>query len=266
MAFYGRTFLYNSFPSEQYGLYISELDADGISNSMGSYEVDIKEAKIFRRPTAYFYGTTSIPHLEFNMSCLSEQELTAEDFEGVQKWLFGSSTYKTLQIDQYDMQSVVFYALLNSPEIIRVGNKIMGCSFNVVCNSPFGFNFPQTVIYSYTAAVVNATESFYNSSDDTSNYLYPSMVITMNNTGGNLTITNLQDNNRIFELTDLEPNEIITIDNSFQTISSSTGLKRLSHFNKHWMRLVPYLNTLHIQGNVENIDMTYSNIVKKLGG
>ncbi len=266
MSFYGRSFLFDSIPSERFGIYISDLDADAVSMSMGSYDVEIVEKKIFRRPTPYLYGFTGVPHLEFEMSCLSEEELTAEDFEGVQKWLFGINTYKPLQIDQYDMQSVVFYAVLKNPEIIRVGNKIYGCKFQVVCNSPFGFTFPKTVTYEYTASVADATELFYNSSDDTANYLYPSMVITMNNTGGDLTITNLEDNSYVFEFTDLQPNEIITIDNSLQTLSSSTGLKRLGNFNKHWLRFVPYENTLHIQGNVESIVLTYSNIVKKIGG
>lgn len=266
MAFYGRSIIFNGIPSEEYGLYISDLDASGISNSMGSYDLEIKEQKIYRRPTAYLYGTTATPHLEFDMTLLAEEELTAEDFEGVQKWLFGQDGYKTLQVDQYDMQSVVFYAILNSPEIIRVGNKIQGCKFHVVCNSPFGFTFPKVTSYTYGSSVVNATETFYNSSDDTANYLYPTCVITMNNIAGNITITNQEDNNRVFEIVNLHANEIITINNSLQTISSSTGLKRLGNFNKHWLRFVPYLNTLHIQGNVANIELTYSEIVKKIGG
>lgn len=266
MSFYGRAFIFSDIPSETYGLYISDLDASGISNSMGSYNVEIKEKKIFRRSVPYLFGVTGVPHLEFDMTVLAEEELTAEDFEGVQKWLFGQDGYKTLQIDQYDMESVVFYAILNSPEIIRVGNKIQGCKFHVVCNSPFGFTFPKVYTCAYGSSVVDAMESFYNSSDDTSNYLYPSCVITMNNIAGNITITNESDNNRVFEITGLHANEVLTINNSLQTISSSTGLKRLGNFNKHWMRFVPYLNTLHVQGNVESIVMTYSDIVKKIGG
>jgi len=161
MSFYGRSFIFNGIPSESFGLYISDLDASGVSNSMGSYDVEVKEKKIFRRPTSYFYGASSIPHLEFDMTVLAEEELTAEDFEGVQKWLFGQDGYKTLQIDQYDMQEVVFYVILNSPEIIRVGNKIYGCKFRVICNSPFGFTFPKTYTCVYTSSVVDAMESFY---------------------------------------------------------------------------------------------------------
>lgn len=266
MSFYAKSFIYNGIPSDTFGLFISDLDASAINSSMGSFDVTLYEQKIYRKQTPYFFGATGVPHLEFDMSCFSEQELTAEDFEGVQRWLFGSTSYKTLQIVQEDMQEVVFYAILNSPEIIRVGNIIMGCKFHVVCNSPYGFKYPQTVVYTYTASIVDANEIFYNASDDISNYLYPTTVITMNNIGGDITITNSDDVNRVFEFTDLQPNEVITIDNSLQTISSSTGLKRLSLFNKHFLRFVPNVNHLHIQGNVLSISNTFSLIVKKIGG
>ena len=233
---------------------------------MGSFDVDIKEQKVLRRTTPYLYGAYATPHLEFDMSCYSEEELTAEDYSLIQKWLFGKNLYKKLQIVQYDMQDIFWWAILNSPETVKVGNKIMGCKFHVVANSPFGFSFPKTVVYSYASSIVNSSESFYNSSDDTSNYMYPSCVITMNNIDGDLTITNSNDNNRVFALTDLQANEVITIDNSLQTISSSSGLRRLGNFNKHWLRFVPGINNLSIQGNVASISITFSNVVKKIGG
>lgn len=266
MGFYGNSFLFDGIPSELYSLRISELDASGVNDSMGSFDVEIKEQKPLRRTVPYFYGAYATPHLEFDMSCYSENELTAEDYELIQKWLFGKGSYKKLQIVQYDMQDVFWWAILNSPETVKVGNQIMGCKFHVIANSPFGFSFPKTVTYTYTSSVINSNELFYNSSDDTSNYMYPSCIITMNNTDGDLKITNSNDNNRVFEFTGLQANEVITIDNSLQTISSSSGLRRLGNFNKHWLRFVPGENNLLIQGNVESIAITFSNIVKKIGG
>ncbi len=266
MSFYGSSFIFNSVPSEQYGLRISELDASAINEAMGSFDVEIYEQKVYRRSTPYFYGTTGVPHLEFDMSCYSEQELSAEDFSIIQKWLFGQNTYKKLQITQFDMQNIYWWTILNSPETIKVGSKIQGCKFHVICNSPFGYKFPETTTYTYTASVVDNNEYFYNASDDVLNYLYPVSVITMNNTGGTATITNQTDTNRVFEFTGLQADEVITIDNNLQTISSSTGLKRLNNFNKHWLRFVPSINNLRIQGNIASIVNTYSLVVKKIGG
>ena len=266
MSFYGSSFLFDGIASEQYSLRISDLDISAINEAMGSFDVEIKEQKILRRTVPYFYGAYATPHLEFDMSCYSEDELTAADYQLIQKWLFGQSLYKKLQIVQYDMQDIFWWAILNSPQTVKVGNRIMGCKFHVIANSPFGFSFPKTVTYSYTSSVVNNNEVFYNSSDDTANYMYPSCVITMNNIGGDVTITNSNDSSRVFEFTDLQADEVITIDNSFQTISSSSGLRRLGNFNKHWLRFVPGINNLNIQGNVLSIAITFSNIVKKIGG
>jgi phage-related protein len=265
MAFFGRSFIYDSVPSETYGLLISDIDAQAINQSMGSSAMEIYEQKIYRRTVPFFYGSTTANKLSFKFSAFSEDELTAEDFQQVQRWLFSSRTYKRFQIDQLDMQSVYFNCILNTPEIVRVGNLIQGFNCTVECDSPFAYNFPKTVTYTYTDAVIDSTVTFYNSSDDTGAYLYPITVITVNTFGGDVSITNLDDSNRVFSFTGVSPNEVLTVNNSLQTISSSTGLRRLSYFNKHFLRLVPGVNRLRIQGNVGSVAMTTQFVVKKIG-
>jgi len=266
MSFYGRTFIYDDVPSENYGLFISDIDASAVNRTMGNTSVEIYEKKLFRRATPYFYGATPSKKLSFKFSSFSEDELTGDDFELVQKWLFGSKTYKKFQVVQEDMQQVYFNAIMNDPEIVRVGNMIMGFTCNVECDSPFAYLFPKTTTYSYTGSTVDSVEEFYNASDDADSYLYPKLVITVNSFGGDVTIRNLSESSRSSVFTSLSPNEVITIDSSFQTISSSTGLKRLSNFNKKFLRLVPGLNRLRVQGNVASVVMTTQFISKKIGG
>lgn len=264
--FYGRSFIYDGVPSETYGLYIMDIDANAIESSMGSSSMDIMEQKIYRKATPYFYGSTPSPKLSFPFSAYSETELDAGTFEIIQRWLFSSRSYKPFQIDQFDIQDVYFNAILNNPEIKRAGNLIQGFSCTVECNSPFAYRFPQITEYEYTASVVDSTETYYNGSDDSGDYLYPKLIITMNNINGNVSITNLDDGNRLFEFTNLLGNEILTIDCGLQTISSSTGLKRLSHFNKKFLRLIPSVNRLRIQGNVQNVSMETQFVAKKISG
>lgn len=265
--FYGRSFIYDGVPSETYGLYIMDIDADAISSSMGSSSMDIYEQKIYRKPTPYFYGSTPSPKLSFDFSAYSEGEIDAIQFEAIQKWLFSSRTYKRFSIDQFDMQDIYFNAILNEPKINRVAGIIKGFSCTVVCDSPYALKYPQTTTYSYTTSVVDSTETYYNQSDDAGDYLYPtSLIITMNNTDGDVVITNLDDGNRVVSFTNLLPNEILTISPQYQTIQSSIGLKRLANSNKKFLRLVPGRNRLRIQGNVESIQMTNQFIAKKIGG
>lgn len=267
MAFYGRSFIYNGVPSELYNLYIGGIDADAVNQSMASSSMEILEQAIYRKPTPYLYGMTPSPKLEFAFSAYSEDEITADSFELIAKWLFSERSYKPFQIDQPDMQDVVFYAILQDPQIDRVGNLIHGFSATVLCNSPFAFKFPKITTYTYSASVVDVTEVYFNESDDTGDYLYPSsLIITMNNEGGNVSITNLDDNNRVVSFTTLLADEVLTISPLYQTLSSSTGLYRLSNSNKKFLRLAPGRNRLRIQGNVASIAMTNQLIVKKLGG
>lgn len=266
--FFGRSFIYDGTPSERFGLYIGDIDGDSINRAMGNTSMEILEQKIWRNPTPYFFGGTPSPKLSFPFSAYSEEELDAIDFEVIQKWLFSSRTYKKFQIDQPDIQDIYFNAILQEPEILRVGNLIKGFSCTVECNSPFAFKYPQITTYSYSNnIVVDSTETYYNLSDDVGSYLYPTtLVVTMNNSGGNFSITNLDDSSRIVSFTGLSTNEILTISPLYQTLSSSSGLKRLSNSNKKFLRLIPNKNRLRIQGNVSSIVMTNTWIAKRIAG
>ena len=265
--FYGRSFIYKNIPSEIYGLYIMDIDANAITSSMGSSSMEIKEKKIFRKAQPYFLGATPVPKLEFEFSAYSESEIDAERYEAIQKWLFSSRTYEKFAIDEPDIQNIYFNCILNNPEIKRVGGLLYGFSCTVTCDSPFAYKYPQTTTYNYTSSVVDSTEIYYNMSDDTGDYLYPTqLIITMNNTDGEVSITNLDDNNRVMSFTNVQPNEILTVSPLYQTIESSTGLKRMGNFNKKFLRLVPNRNRLRVQGNVESIVMTNQWVAKKIGG
>lgn len=267
MALWGRSFIYDGTPSEVYGLYVQNIDTNAINESMGSSSMEIYEQKIFRKPQPYYYGSTPNPKLEFDFSVFSDREIDATAFESIQRWLFSSRQYKRLAFDQWDIQDIYFDCILNNPRIVRVGNLIQGFSCSVVCSSPFALKYPQTTTYTYSASVIDSTETYLNLSDDKGDYLYPtSLIIAMNNEVGNVSITNLDDSNRVMLFTDLSANEVLTISPLYQTVSSSTGLKRLGNFNKKFLRLVPGKNRLRIQGNVASIQMINQWIAKKIGG
>lgn len=267
ILFYGRSFLYDNVPSELYGLYIMDIDTNEINKSMGNTSMTIMEKKIYRKPTPYFYGATPSPKLEFEFSAYSEEEIDAIQFEAIQKWLFSSRAYKPFAIDQPDIQDVFFNVILTDPKITRVGNLIKGFSCTVTCDSPFAYKYPKVTTYSYSGSTVDSTEVYFNMSDDTGDYLYPTtMTITMSNVDGDFSITNLDDANRVVSFTNLSANEVLTISPLYQTISSSTGLLRLGNSNKKFLRLVPNRNRLRIQGNISQITMTNQWLAKKIGG
>ena len=270
MGFWASSFQFDGIPSETYNLTISNGLSQSTTNSvelntLGSNNVKLLTENILRRPTEYLYFSQQFPPLEFDASITANTKLTAKDGQLIQKWLFGQLTYKPLQIIQDDMDQIYFNCFLIKPMILRVGNEIIGFDFTVHCDSPFGGKtFPKILSYDYPDDVISTSFNFFNDTDNTY-YSYPSLSITMNNIGGKITLTNVQDNNRQFQLTGLLANEVITINNDLQIITSSLGLSRLGNFNLNWFRLLPNLNTILVQGNISNLSMTYY-FDKKIGG
>lgn len=263
MPFYSSKFLYNGVASDMYNLYISEIGGDGSSTWNGSGSMEIYNKKIYRRSTPFFYGSAVGDNLEFELSFTSPNDIDSRTSELIQKWLFSSRSYKKLMIVQPDMADMYMNVILNNPQVVRDGNFIRGYTCTAQCDSPFGgWKFPKTKTYTYTSEVTDTTITFNNTSDDSGGYLYPQFVITINNAGGDVTLTNQSDASRVFSFTDLSPDEVLTVDNSLQQISSSTGLKRISKFNKNFFRLIPGINTIRIQGNISSIAMTYQFVSK----
>ena len=263
MPIYSSSFAYDSKPSSYFNLYVSEIGGDGSSTWNGAGSMEIYNKKLYRRSKPFFYGSAVGDNAEYELSFTSPEDIDSRTSELIQKWLFSSRSYKKLMIIQPDMQDVYMNVILNNPEVVREGNLIRGYTCTAQCDSPFGgWKFPKTKNYTYTAEVTDSTVVFNNTSDDNGSYLYPHFVITMNNAGGDIFITNQSDGNRVSSFVDLSPSEVLTVDNSLQQMSSSTDLIRMSNFNKKFFRLVPGINQIRFQGNVANIAMTYQFVAK----
>lgn len=256
MAFYGYTFIFKDIPSEVYNLYISSPDG-GMVETSGSGDVELLTQKVFRNPKPYLLGVQQAPVLTFDVQFLSPDELLSEDVRLIQSWLFGQQTYNKLQIVQPDMQDIYYNCFITNPRIVRVGNLIRGISGTVICDSPFAWEYPKTFSLDYPNGTANVNISIDNISDNTY-YEFPSVFIRMDDFGGTVRLTNNSDNGRVFEFTGLQAFEEITVDNEKCIITSNTGLRRLSNFNKNWFRLLNGLNNINAFGNFEHLEITYS--------
>lgn len=264
MAFYGLNFEYKNIPSELYNLVISGAGQGGDLTSSGGAGIELITQSVFRKSKPYFFGVNQSPVLEFEVSVTSPEPISSVKSALIERWLFGNLKYEKLAIIQPDMTMVYYNCLFSNPEKIMQGNIIQGYTFTVICDSPFGWEFEKSKTFNYVSNPNISPIIFDNESDD-SYYLFPRLQITFDSFGGNLTITNTTDNNRNFVLTGLSANEVVTIDNYLQTIESSTGNKRLSNFNKKWLRFVPDRNNLLITGDVTQIKIYYQ-FARKIGG
>jgi len=253
MSFWGYTFVFDGVPSETYNLYISTPEGGGLTEGAGSGDVELLTQTVFRNPKPYLLGVQQAPVLSFDIQVLSPDELMMDDIRIIQSWMFGQQTYKKLQVVQYDMKPYYFNCFLTSPRIVKTGNKINGMSGTVVCDSPFAWEFEKT----FTHDTSNDSFTIYNSSDD-NYYTYPTITITMDSFGGDFTLTNTNDNSRVFEFIGLDADEVVTIDNERNIITSSTGLRRLSYFNKNWFRMIRGGNSISVSGNHAGFSIAYN--------
>jgi len=267
MAFRACTFSYNGVDSSTFGLKIGSINNSGVSESMGSTSVNIKEVKPFRKQYPYFYGLERVPVLSFDVEAFSEDDIDEDFLKIIERDYFSSKSYQPLYIHQDDMMNVFYMAILSEPRVFAVGNLPRGIRFTVRCNAPFGWYQEKTTTYNFSPPLTDEAISFFNGSDDSGSYLYPkSLVITMSATSGNVSIVNTSDSDREVSFTGLSSNEVLTINCELQTISSSTALNRLSLSNKKFLRLVPGINNMEVTGEVSSIAMTTQFISKKLPG
>lgn len=261
MSFYAKDFIFNNIMSQSLGLTISSDGAEDANDAGSNVEPVI--IKIFRRPTNYLVGVEQGPVLTFPVSFNSENKINAVFAARIERILFGQMFYKKLQVIQPDTSMYYWNCFLESPKRKRVGGEIVGYSATVTCDSPWAKSFPRDTLITLNPP----TPLTYNLNNRSGNndYTYPKVEFQMSNAGGYLLINNVTDS-RGFYISGLAPNEIITIDNDLQIITSSLNdTNRLPNFNKNWFREVPDLNVLNISGNAKYIKITQTD-AQKIGG
>jgi len=264
MAFIAKNFIYNNIPSQFYGLTLAEIDASGDSSSSASNQISILQQKIFRKPVPYFYGVEQNEVLEFEVTIMSEKEISSTKYSEISSWLFGKQNYGILRIMQNDMKGMYYKCFFTEPETIRVGNIIQGFTATIVCDSPWAWKEPRTETYEASASAIM---TIYNTSANDF-YTYPtSVVIQTGSAGGDISLINLDDNRRTLSITGTRRWEFITMNSELQLIAGNEGRAEsiINSFNLKWLRLVKGNNTIRMTGDVKRVTVTYP-VAFKSGG
>jgi phage-related protein len=256
MTFYAANFSYDGIISSEYGIRITS-DLGGDTSANGA-DVQLYTQQLYRNPQLYLLGVQQTPALTIPCHFSASDQISALEYSTIAKWLFGQTSYKKLRILQSDMQYLYYNAIITSPKQDNVGNLIRGAGCSIICDSPFAWENPRTVSYTYNSNGYSILNNIViNNTSDNADYTYPKITFTMNVFGGGLSITNSTDNSNLFQFTGLSAGETITIDNRLQTIDSSLGVNRLPNFNYGWMRYVPKVNNLIVSGNIASLSFTH---------
>lgn len=265
MSFYAKSFMYNDTPSELFDIQIASIDSGGAVSSPGSGTIEILENYVYRRPVPYFYGVKFSSKVSFPISFFSPNEIDAQTFSYLQNWLFGQLSYKKLAVIQVDMDSFFMNCIFTEPNVIRAGNVIYGIQGTCIMDSQFAWTYPKTLTYNF-AERPNDYRLIFNNDSHYAGYLYPYITFSFNSEPGSyLNIINRTDNFRLFSIVGLSPNEAIIVNNDLGILTSSLLIPRLSNFNKNFLRLVPGINELSLEGNITQLTLTYQ-FARRLGG
>ena len=266
MGFLGNYFVYNGISSKDFGLILVSINTSLNEVTSGS-GIEIKSESVMKNPKKLFLGAKENLSLEFPIEIVSKEPIDLPTFLRIKNWLFGNPTYHKLQIEDEWYSDFYFNCILKANEDIKFGGQYFGIRCNVECDSPYAYTFPQTNIYNFDSSAINYFE-FDNFSAEIYG-LRPIIEFKLSNSGKDFKILNLETN-RIFEMTNLSPNEIITVDNQNEIITSNTGLNRFKNLsrnkNQGYLSFAHGVNKFECYGYAEYLKITYQFAVRLGGG
>lgn len=202
---------------------------------------------IKNRNIPYFYGVTE-DTIKFDLKfSLLDEELT-DDTMFELNTIFAKKY--PIPFESMDYPGITFFVICTNITQVTYGSYKGWLQTTVESIAPFGFSMvndpkdfsdltsPETFeIY----AKFNVMHPKY-----MSYYYFPKLLIDMKGSATSITLANLSDGNRQFTFTGLNVGESLKVDNDLKSIESSTGLHRISNFNKNWFRLCMGRNLISI--------------------
>lgn len=209
MSFLGNCFNFAGINSKDFGLKIVSINGNLTDIPSGS-NYEYQSVSAIRNPKKLFLGLKESNVLEFSIEIVSENPVDLPIFLRIKHWFFGNIGYQKLQIESEWYEDFYFSCILKPTEDIKFGGECFGVRCIVECDSSYAYTFPTTKTYTFDSSVMNPFEF-----DNLSAEIYgmrPIIEFKLSKSGKDFKIINLKTN-RIFEMTNLSPNEVITVDN-----------------------------------------------------
>jgi len=259
MSISGCPFKYDGIMSTQYGLIITNIDTDSKKTKTGGKKT-YTTMSLPSNNKFYLLGRQIREPLSFDVEITkneSNTELSDLQQRNIIKWLFDRVTYHRFEIMDKAYSGLYFNCYFTDEEALNYGVGCIGYKFTVVCDASWAWENQKTYTYSFTT--LPSTINFINNSDY-EDYLFPqSVAVTCGTTGGTISIANTNDNNNTVQFTGLSANEVITMTDLGQ-ILSSTGNSRIDNWNGKRFKFKNKDNHLLVTGDVKTVQITYQNV------
>ena len=193
-----------------------------------------------------FYGVKHEP-FTFTVTFMCDEGVDMDDTKmyDLANWLI-SDEYKPFISD--DNIGKVYYCMaINDADFITNGLQQGYFTVEFRCRDGFGWTIPAIVTHDLSTITSPTTIQIFNQSN-VSEYFYPNMQITLEDSNTAISMVNLSDNSYTFSFTDLSVGEVLEIDNQKRKIESDTVANRFDKFNKNWFKLKKGMNNIQVTG------------------
>ncbi len=249
-------FIYDGIKSSDMDLHIMQINHSGFIETPYTSSVDIKQKKVAKRHTPYFFGVER-DNIEFTVQLVlmdkynQPRKWTPQDRYKIAKWLFHDEYKEFISSDDLGKR---YFCIATSDSDLNLINSQGYMEVTFTCNSPFAFSPTYIEFFDLTGNTTSTIIEIENRSNIIKRYRpkleieYPNIVGFSETT--DIILRNLSDGGREFKLTDVKKGEIYSFDNENRIIKSSrvTNLNPLTHFNRNWLELVYGVNQIKITG------------------
>ena len=252
MAFWGKAFIFNEYPCEEFELMLYDVGGDTQGGGAFASTVSIIEEVVGNRWKPYFYGVRYEKKLEMEIVFgVNQRRLDAEKYldryeiDEIASWLTGHDGYRWLEIEQEDMEYIRYRCIISDLSIVSYGHIPWAMKATIICDSPYGYLYPQEFEYE-----IDGETEFEFVNESSHNGYYMPMVEIRPAGGNTFSIQNMTDGGRTMTFTNLpETVGSITVDCDTCVITNDRDLNLYQYFNFQYLRLARGYNTIKATGN-----------------
>lgn len=267
---FGDDIVIGDFKASDYGLVLASFDYNGTEENNLALSYEVIEAYIGRNPVPAYLGSRYQEKLKPTITLIKApycvtgntmEYFTEHECRYILRELTGFDGYRWMQVYHNDLDELLFFNVhVTAVRYMKINQQICGIIMDLECDSPYAWS--QEFLYSYTMEP-GKTLTFYNTSDELTDYLYPIVTISSTADIAPLRITNQTDNNRITEIKSLKKNITVTMDSKRELLTIPGVTYPLDQFNFKWFRLV---NGKNIISTNYKIDISFRyRVARKVG-
>lgn len=226
-------FMYDGLFLSDFGYTICHFDnAGGITTESAGSQLTFNRVAAGNGERYYLAGAHYDECFETNIDiCKCSEAITLDEYSSIMRWL-NRKEYHELLIRTSEWDAVRYYGTFNVSKV-EIDGRLIGFTLNFISNSPFGRMVQEEDTFVIQKA--GGTIVIYDESDEIG-FIYPDFMEIKCMSSGDLTITNSLDD-RITSIKGCKNGEVITMDGTVSSLSSSENRKILNDFNFMFPRI-----------------------------